>query len=132
EAFERLPMPDQRTEGWRRTSLRGLDLRAVEPQLTKVTFTVDGDSCGLVRRLDEVVDDPRVRRQFGQVVGHDVDKFVAFHYALFNVGAVVIVPRGRVIEEPIRVRFTGEGPILAHTLVILEDEADLVGLIEDY
>src|SRR5437667_9213952 len=24
DAFERLPMPDQRTEGWRRTSLSGL------------------------------------------------------------------------------------------------------------
>ena len=24
DAFERLPMPDQRTEGWRRTSLKGL------------------------------------------------------------------------------------------------------------
>src|SRR5919201_504074 len=33
EAFERLPMPDQRTEGWRRTSLRGLNLDALDPVL---------------------------------------------------------------------------------------------------
>src|SRR6266536_1635591 len=31
EAFERLPMPDQRTEGWRRTSLRGLALDSIDP-----------------------------------------------------------------------------------------------------
>src|SRR5262245_3603866 len=31
DAFARLPVPDQRTEGWRRTSLRGLDLRAFDP-----------------------------------------------------------------------------------------------------
>ena len=36
ETFERLPMPDQRTEGWRRTSLRGLDLGQIDPLAGRV------------------------------------------------------------------------------------------------
>jgi Fe-S cluster assembly protein SufD len=132
EAFERLPMPDQRTEGWRRTSLRGLDLKTIEPQVGNVKLTVSGDSRGLVKRLEDALDDPRVKKEFGRLVDVNADKFVAFHYAFFNTGAVIILPRGRVVEEPVSLSYEGDGPILAHTLVILEDEADLIGLIEDY
>src|SRR5205085_2362399 len=59
-------------------------------------------------------------------------KFVAFHYALLNAGAVIVVPRGAVVEEPIWIEYRGDGPVLAHTLVILEDETDLSALVEDY
>src|SRR5918994_1416858 len=37
EAYERLPIPDQRTEGWRRTSLSGLRLDGLSPLPTAQT-----------------------------------------------------------------------------------------------
>src|SRR5207244_10375596 len=68
EAFERLPMPDQRTEGWRRTSLRGLDLAQLDPLGSNIRVSVRGDSRGVVKPLEEAVLAPSVQRSFGQVV----------------------------------------------------------------
>jgi Fe-S cluster assembly protein SufD len=136
EAFERLPMPDQRTEGWRRTSLRGLDLDAIQPRAASVDFTVAGDARGVVLPLEEAFRDPRLsarlERHFGQVVAPDADKFVAFHYAFFNAGVVVLVPRGAALEEPIWIDYSASGPLLSHSLVLLEDEAQLPALVEDF
>lgn len=131
EAFERLPTPDQRTEGWRRTSLRGLDLSQVDPLAASVKFSVRGDALGVVKPLEEAFDDPRLRRYFGQVTAIDSDKFTALHYAFFNAGAVVIVPRGKAVEEPIWIEYSADGPALIHTFVMAEDESDLK-LVEDF
>jgi Fe-S cluster assembly protein SufD len=73
-----------------------------------------------------------VERQFGRVVSPETDKFVALHYAFFNAGAVVLVPRGKAVDEPIWIEWRGDGPILAHMLLVLEDEADLRALVEDF
>ena len=136
EAFQRLSLPDQRTEGWRRTSLRGLELDASQPWAAEVDLQVSGDTRAVVVPIEDAVRDTPlasvVERHFGQVVAPDVDKFVAFHYAFFNAGAVIVVPRGVVLEEPLWLRYTTDGPVLAHTLVILEDEAYLSALVEEF
>ena len=46
--------------------------------------------------------------------------------------AVIVVPRGAVVNEPIEVRYSTYGPLLAHTLVVLEDEANLPAVVEDF
>jgi Fe-S cluster assembly protein SufD len=136
DAYHRLPLPDQRTEGWRRTSLRGLNLDALEPWTGGAHLSVSGDSRAVVIPLDKALQDtrlaPQVERHFGHVVAPDTDKFVAFHYAFFNAGVVIVVPRGTVLDEPIWTRYEGDGPVLAHTLVILEDEAELPALVEEF
>jgi Fe-S cluster assembly protein SufD len=136
EAFQRLPMPDQRTEGWRRTSLRGLDLDAFQACPARVDVTVSGDTRGVVVGLEDAVQDARLsaqlERYFGQVVTPDVDKFVALHYAFFNAGVVVLAPRGKRLEEPIWIEYSASGPLLAHSLVLLEDEAELPALVEEF
>jgi Fe-S cluster assembly protein SufD len=127
-------MPDQRTEGWRRTSLRGLP--SFDPLGGSPRVSVKGGPTGRVVPLEEAVRDaalsPKIQRYFGQIVPPDVDKFVALHYAFFNTGVVVVIPRGTVADEPVWVEYSGEGAALAHTLVILEDEADVAALVEDY
>jgi Fe-S cluster assembly protein SufD len=136
EAFERLPTPDQRTESWRRTSLRGLDLEHPDPLSGSVKLAVRGDSRGLVVPLEDAVRDPRfaaqVQRYFGQVVVPESDKFTALHYAFFNGGVAIVVPRGTVVEEPIWIEYAADAPALLHTLLILEDETDLAALVEEY
>ena len=62
----------------------------------------------------------------------DADKFVAYHYASFNVATVIVVPRGVALDEPIWIQYSSSGPVLAHTLVILEAEANLPALVEDF
>ena len=134
QAFERLPLPDQRTEGWRRTSLRGLVLDDFDPlQLTQSPSITPEN--GWVVDLQEALLDPRLaprlERHFGQIVVPESDKFTALHYAFFNVGNVVCVPRSKALEEPIWITYTLDQPALVHTLVIAEDEAD-VRVVEDF
>jgi Fe-S cluster assembly protein SufD len=134
EAFERLPMPDQRTEGWRRANLRGLSLEGLAP--TSETVGISASATALALPLEHAVHDARlapvVEKYFGQLVAIDVDKLVAFHYAFFNAGVVILVPRGAVVTEPIEVKYTASGPLLAHTLLVLEDEANLPAVVENF
>jgi Fe-S cluster assembly protein SufD len=165
EAYEQAPLPDQRTEGWRRTSLAGLDLVNQTPLSDAETrgrgdpgnaisasaadaagILVQQDGTTVQTRLDpqlaergvvlldlaEAVRDPalagRVQEHFGQVVQPREDKFAALHFAFFNAGAVVYVPRGVAVEQPLRVvhHFSQPGlATLVHTLVILEENTQL-------
>jgi Fe-S cluster assembly protein SufD len=93
---------------------------------------------GTVVDLKDALRDPRLAQRieshFAQVVAPDSDKFTALHYAFFNVGSVVFVPRGAVINEPIWITYdfpNARQAAMIHTLVIVEDEAD-VRVIEDF
>jgi Fe-S cluster assembly protein SufD len=134
EAFEHMPLPDQRTEGWRRTSLRGLDLDSFDPLQLSGSPSISPEN-GWVVDLQEALQDPnlagRIEKHFGQIVAPESDKFTALHYAFFNAGNVVFVPRGKALKEAIWISYTFDQPALVHTLVIAEDEAD-VRLIEDF
>jgi Fe-S cluster assembly protein SufD len=136
EAFERLPTPDQRTEGWRRTSLRGLDLSQVDPLSGTLKIAIRGDSRGVALPLEEALGNPqlapKIQRYFGQIVAPESDRFAALHYAFFNAAVAVVVPRGALVDEPIWIEYTADGPALVHTLLILEDGATLSALVEDY
>jgi Fe-S cluster assembly protein SufD len=125
DAYERMPIPDQRTEGWRRTSLSGLPLDQLE--VTRGSADVAGDVLDLHAALTDAHLADRIRQHFAQVVPVDADKFTALHYAFFNIGLVVYVPRLRQLETPIWIKH--QGP-LTHLLVIVDDEAD-VRLVEE-
>jgi Fe-S cluster assembly protein SufD len=135
EAFDRLPLPDQRTEGWRRTSLRGLPVEGLNVSSDAVRMSVSGGDAARVLPLDAALNDSNIaaaiERHFAHVVDPDVDKFVALHYALFNSAHVVVVPRGVAIDEPIWLTYDVQGPALVHTLLLAEDGAN-VALVEDF
>ena len=135
DAFERLPTPDQRTEGWRRTSLRGLSFDDIRVAPASGSVRIKSEARAIGMPLEVALEDrrvaPLVEKYFGQLVASDVDRFVAFHYAFFNSGVVIVVPRGSVVEQPIEVEYIADSPLLAHTLLIVEDEADLSAVVED-
>jgi Fe-S cluster assembly protein SufD len=137
EAFERMPMPDQRTEGWRRTSLRGLPVDEVDPLgRGDVPSSWAIEHGRAVMDLRAALEDPRlsqrIQKHFGAVVTPESDKFTAMHYAFFNAAIVILVPRGTIIEDPIWVTHdSGEQSALVHTLVIAEDESQ-ASIVEDY
>ena len=74
----------------------------------------DGTESGWVMDLQEALAEPllamRIEKHFGKIVAPDTDKFTALHYAFFNSGVVVFVPRGAVLEEPIWVRYEFDDP----------------------
>jgi len=174
-AYERLPVPTQQTEGWRRTSLAGLHLDAQHalptlaadeattgaaidgqvslPELAHAagvlvqrdgrTVAADG-LAGLAERgvvlmdLAEASRHPqfgeRVRERFAQTIPVDRDIFTALHYAFFNAGVFVYVPRGVVLEQPLWTTHVFGEPGLAtlsHTLLIVEDGAQAT-YVDDY
>jgi Fe-S cluster assembly protein SufD len=164
DAFQRLPLPDQRTEGWRRTSLRGLPLDQalplpsveMRPSVADDTFArragaslfayhnglaerEDALDRGWVMSLQAALQEPRlaerIQQHFSRVVPPDADPFTALHYAFFNAGVVVYIPRGTQLSGPVWVSYTFDQPAqlaaFVHTLVILEDESEL-RLVEDF
>jgi len=163
EAFEQLPTPDQRTEGWRRTSLKGLSLDTFDPLPGTDTRSIVADDAlaqkagaslfsyrngmamredslddGWVMDLQEALQEPllalRIEKHFARIVPPDADKFTALHYAFFNAGVVVFVPRGMAIEDPVWVSYDFPTPghaALVHTLIIADDESD-VRVVEDF
>lgn len=75
-----------------------------------------------------------VQKYFNTVVATDENKFSALHYALWNSGAFVYVPRNVVIDQPLQaVIFQGAGKLagMHHTLVVAEEGA-VVTLVEDF
>ena len=60
------------------------------------------------------------------------DKFSALHAAFWSAGAVLYVPRGAVVKQPLHsLSLLGEGGVdLTHTLVILEEGAEATMLSE--
>lgn len=73
-----------------------------------------------------------VRKHLFQVVDPTVDKFAALHAACWSGGAVLYVPRNVAIDEPLHMlsAISDGGIDLAHTLVILEENAEATLLAE--
>jgi Fe-S cluster assembly protein SufD len=93
---------------------------------------------GWVMDLQEALQEPllamRIEKHFSKVVPLDADKFTALHYAFFNAGVVVFVPRATAIDAPVWVSYEFGDPsraALVHTLVIADDESQ-VDVVEDY
>jgi Fe-S cluster assembly protein SufD len=97
--YEAMPLPTQHTEGWRRTSLSGLPLSSLSPSFGRL---------------------PEADERIGSIVPVDFDKFSALHYALLDAVHVVLVPRNKVLEEPIWLKHDAA---FGHTLIILDEGA---------
>jgi Fe-S cluster assembly protein SufD len=134
DVFERLPLPDQRTDGWRRTNLRGLSLDELDLSQSP-ELTVRGGAGASVLPLSEALADsrlaPRLEAHLAQVVAADLDKFVALHYAFSTAGRVVVVPRGQAIAEPLWLTWQAKGAALVQTLVLAED-GSAVSVVEEF
>ena len=72
--------------------------------------------------------------RFNSVVATDENKFSALHYALWNSGTFVYVPRNVIIEQPLQAvigQSAGKLAGMHHTLVVTEEGA-AVTLVEDF
>lgn len=106
----------------------GLALRELDEALERrgVIFTSLDDA---VRRYPELV-----QKYFNSVVAIDENKFSALHYALWNSGTFVYVPRNVIIERPLQAvigQHGGKHAGLHHTIVVTEEGA-AVTVVEDF
>jgi len=75
-----------------------------------------------------------VQKVFGAAVSEGENKFSALHYALWNSGTFVYVPRNIVVEQPLQVvidQEEGKKAGFHHTVVATEPNA-VVTLVEDF
>jgi Fe-S cluster assembly protein SufD len=75
-----------------------------------------------------------VQRAFSTAVATDENKFSALHYALWNGGTFLYVPRGVTVEAPLQAvvyQTPGKRAGFHHTLVLTEEGAS-VTLVEDF
>jgi Fe-S cluster assembly protein SufD len=75
-----------------------------------------------------------VQEYYGTVVSTDENKFAALHYALWNSGTFVYVPRNVIIQQPLQTvvaQSSGKLAGMHHTIVVTEGGA-VVTLAEDW
>jgi Fe-S cluster assembly protein SufD len=105
-AFEKylaLPMPGERSEGWRRTNLAGIDLSPVAPDRAICEFTVAPADSGR-GLVVEVLEEGVARGSPGVLntdTGLSISKFSALAQAVWISGGVIDVPDGFQATAPI-------------------------------
>jgi Fe-S cluster assembly protein SufD len=130
EAFQRyaaLPVPGERTQGWRRADLAGIDLQAQSEAPSPYSLLVDSRDRAVgvavltladaVRTHTDIVREALERVHRGQTLG----KFSALAESAWQEGAFIYVPPGVTLSQPIEVvSVSGPYPRL---LVVLGREA---------
>jgi Fe-S cluster assembly protein SufD len=115
DRFDKLPTPNERSEGWRRLSLKGIDLTPPRPKPSTFSITIsDADRRKGVAALplsealgahETIVREALVQARGGRTVG----KYSALAEAAWQTGSFIYVPDGVETSEPIVVQ-SGEGP----------------------
>jgi Fe-S cluster assembly scaffold protein SufB len=117
-------------EAWRHNTLKGFSLDAFEPGTEDVAFE-GADAVrevgGIVATLPEAIGDERVLKALLAADWPDSEAFfTTLGTAFATAGAVVLVPKGKIIEEPIVLQRTlpqhGKA-VFPLTLVILEENS---------
>lgn len=130
-----LQLPAKTDEAWRRTSVEGLEVGQYKPAPARVTLKGNVPEgvifTDILTAAAQHAD--LVGRYLGTLFPMEQNLLTASQAAHLNGGALLFVPRGVVVEEPLQVVYEaedGEAQYL-HTLVIVEDNAE-VTLLERY
>jgi Fe-S cluster assembly protein SufD len=124
-----LELPNPKQKGWEFTDLSGLDLSAYAYGVANVSgLDPSSDNGGpIVLPLAEAAATAPelVRERLGAVVPA-ADPFVARNEARWRDGVFVYVPRGKRLEEPIKLTVSGDGDedLEWRALVVLEEGAE--------
>jgi FeS assembly protein SufD len=153
EVYEAEPIPTWRRSGFWTTSLRGLDLDALEPKRydaglpeldlgdeqhsalivqrgANVVHTDVSDDQLVVMPLEQAVEEHAdlVGEYFAKRLPHDEDKFAAGTAAFWSGGVFVHVPNNARIEQPLQIVWVIDEPGTAqwaHTLVVVGEHAEV-------
>lgn len=128
ERFQKLPLPTRREVDWRHFDLRGLQLERIEKRAAPAQMTFRGSvPTGVIfGKLSQY------RAEASRFLGKAIEwenrhKFVALHEALWEDGAVVLVPRDCRIAEPLEIHYelpNHNSAAFPRTLIVLEPGAE--------
>jgi Fe-S cluster assembly protein SufD len=133
DLFEKLELPDPKSEEWRYTDVRGFDFERFEPPApARNALSAPPD---LARRGVVVADfattlehhSDLLKDHFFTEVPVDEHKFTALHGAFHSDDVLVYVPRGVDVELPFEVtrRVTPGGSVFPHTTIVVDEQASL-------
>jgi Fe-S cluster assembly protein SufD len=135
---ETLELPEFKGRpGWEFTDLSGLDLSAYEPApangataapLFDLPQEIDLPEGVIVSTIEEAASEhpELIERHLGSVVTDQTDLLTVRNDASFQDGAVVWIPRGVVVEQPIlltAVQAAAGTELARHTLIVVEEGA---------
>ncbi len=125
-----LELPTQKTKGWEFTDLSGLDLDSFEPGSAAVEGIGANGHPGGVAVVDLVSaaqSHPELTETKLGSITPAQDVFVARNDASWAEGALVHVPAGKVLEEPVKLSVVHPGGGRAvhwRTLIVLEEDSE--------
>jgi Fe-S cluster assembly protein SufD len=133
DLFEKLDLPDPKSEEWRYTDVRRFDFdrfRGPEPRSSAPEVAPDLQARGVVA-VDFTVAASRyadlLRSHFFTDVPVDEHKFTALHGAMHSDGVLCYVPAGIEVEVPLQImrRLEEGGSGFPHTTVVVDENAAL-------
>jgi Fe-S cluster assembly protein SufD len=131
-----LALPDPKAKGWEFTDLSELDLDRYPPEAGTVELAGDGPAPDVVARLaDAAVSRTEVvRHRLGSVVPASGDPFVARNEAEWRQGALVHVPAGKALANPVRLSIQpgAEGTRQDWRALIVVEEGAQAEVWEEY
>ena len=139
EAFNSIPMPNEKGEDWRYTEIEKLKLEnfapfesAVKISATELSENLKNHGVILTDINSALEKYPAALNYFFKSCKPDKDKFAALTAAHFSSGIFLYVPKNVELTEPIRVNFDMEGTnSILHNLVVAESNTQL-DFIEQY
>ncbi len=122
---ERLPLPGSKEKGWEFTDLSKLEGEAFEPGSPALEVGSNGFATPLIDAAGDDALETVVRERLGALANRE-DPFVARNDASWTEGTLVHIPRGEVVDEPIRLDLDapGEAASAARTLIVIEEGAE--------
>jgi Fe-S cluster assembly protein SufD len=133
DVFQKLELPDPKSEEWRYTDVRGFDFDAFgAPEIRAKAPSIDG---GLAAR-GVIFTDFRtaatehadlLKEHFFTDVPIDEHKFTALHGAFHSDDVLVYVPRGVEVELPLERshEVVSGGSVFPHTTIVVGEQASL-------
>ncbi len=134
QLFKKLPLPSQKSEGWKYTDIKDLNLNEFLPGKQKVEFIGQNKE---LEKKGVIFTDIRtaLEKHFDiikeclpmSLVSYKEDKFTAMHAAFWNEGVFIYLPKNIKLELPLRNRFyiSRKGGFFNHALIILEQNSSL-------
>ncbi len=133
EYFEKLELPDPKSEEWRYVDVRRFDFdrfSAPVPRRSAPELPVDLAAKGLVVSdfAAAAENHPELLKEhFFTEVAVDEHKFTALHGGFHSDGILVYVPRGLEVELPLEAlrRVEAGGSVFPHTTVVVDENASI-------
>ena len=127
-AFQNTEMPDLKYGLDIRMDLRGLDINKVNPNVIENIQMPDRKDIIIRPLTDAINENPEIVKKHFMRTANLTDKFSSLHWALWNRGLFIYVPKG-VQAENLHLNFDAvDGSVLENILIVLEPLSSLTFL----